>query len=44
STDPGALTQTAPAEATDQVQVVGVAITADIILFNPSYELVEISA
>ncbi|MBA7574412.1 hypothetical protein ES708_16218 [subsurface metagenome] len=43
STDPGALTQTAPAGATDQVQVVGIAITADIILFNPSYELVEIS-
>jgi len=42
-TTAGALTQTAPATAGDQVQVVGVAITADIILFNPSYELVEIS-
>ncbi|GAJ15588.1 unnamed protein product, partial [marine sediment metagenome] len=29
--------------AGDQVQVVGIAITADIILFNPSLELVEIS-
>lgn len=42
-TTAGALTQTAPATTGDQVQVVGVAITADIILFNPSYELVEIS-
>ena len=39
----GGMTQTAPAGTGDQVQVVGVAITADIILFNPSYELVEIS-
>ncbi|MBA7506480.1 hypothetical protein ES706_05171 [subsurface metagenome] len=42
-TTPGTLTQTAPSTTGDQVQVVGVAITADIILFNPSYELVEIS-
>lgn len=42
-TTAGALTQTAPATAGDQVQVVGVAITADIILFNPSYELVEVA-
>lgn len=42
-TTAGALTQTAPAGSGDQVQVVGVAITADIILFNPSYVLVEIS-
>ncbi len=40
----GALTQTQPATAGDQVQVVGIAITADIIHFNPSYELVEVSA
>ncbi len=39
----GALTQVLPAIAGEQVQVVGVAITADIIHFNPSYELVEIS-
>lgn len=37
------LTQTLPAASGDQVQVVGVAITAGIIYFNPSYELVEIS-
>lgn len=42
-TTAGALTQTAPATTGDQVQVVGIAITADIILFNPGYELVEIS-
>lgn len=40
----GALTQDVSGYTTpDQVQVVGVAITATIILFNPSYELVEIS-
>jgi len=39
----GALTQELPAASGEQVQVVGVAITADIIHFNPSYELVEIS-
>ena len=39
----GALTQTLPAATGEQVQVVGVAITANIIHFNPSYELVEIS-
>jgi len=43
STTPGALTQTAPSGTGDQVQVLGVAITADIILFNPSLELVEIT-
>ena len=42
-TTAGALTQTAPSTSGDQVQVEGIAITADIILFNPSYELVEIS-
>lgn len=42
-TTAGALTQTAPSGSGDQVQVVGVAITADIIYFNPSLELVEIS-
>ncbi|MBA7583288.1 hypothetical protein ES708_25229 [subsurface metagenome] len=39
----GGMTQTTPAGTGDQVQVVGVAITADIILFNPSYEMVEIA-
>lgn len=39
----GALTQELPAASGEQVQVVGVAITADIIYFNPSFELVEIS-
>ncbi len=39
----GELTQTLPAVAGEQVQVVGVAISADIIYFNPSFELVEIS-
>ncbi|MBA7582333.1 hypothetical protein ES708_24261 [subsurface metagenome] len=39
----GGMTQTAPAGTGDQVQVVGIGITADIILFNPSFELVEIS-
>ncbi|GAG81926.1 unnamed protein product [marine sediment metagenome] len=39
----GGMTQTAPAGAGDQVQVLGIAITADIIYFNPSLELVEIS-
>jgi len=39
----GLLTQTRPATTGNQVQIVGIAITADIILLNPSYELVEIS-
>lgn len=43
SVTPGALSQTAPVGSGDQVQVVGVAITADIIHFNPSFELVEIA-
>lgn len=43
SCTPGALTQTAPIGSGDQVQVVGIAITATIILFNPDYVLVEIA-
>ena len=43
STTPGAPTQTAPSGSGDQVQVLGIAITATTILFNPSYELVEIT-
>jgi len=42
-TTPGNPTQTAPVGPGDQVQVIGVALTANIILFNPSYELVEMS-
>lgn len=38
----GALTQTAPSSTGQQVQVVGVAKTADIIFFNPSLVLVEV--
>lgn len=38
----GEMTQTQPAVAGDQVQVVGIALSAYKILFNPSYELVEI--
>lgn len=42
--DDGALTQDVSGYTTgDQVQVVGIAITADIIHFNPSYELVKVS-
>jgi hypothetical protein len=37
----GAPTQSIPAVSGNQVQVLGMAITADIIFFNPSYELVE---
>ena len=44
SVDAGGLSQTAPVGAGDQVQVVGIAISADVIYFNPSFELVEISA
>ena len=33
-----------PSGVGDQVQVVGYVVTADIVFFNPSYELVEISA
>jgi len=36
------LTQTAPATTGDQVQVLGVALTADTIFFNPSLVLVEV--
>lgn len=43
SVTPGNPTQTAPSGTGDQVQVIGVAITADILFFCPSLELVEIS-
>jgi hypothetical protein len=45
STDPTTttgLTQTAPSGTGDQVQVVGVALSADTIMFNPSLVLVEV--
>ncbi|GAI76814.1 unnamed protein product, partial [marine sediment metagenome] len=40
----GGMTQTAPAGAGDQVQVIGIAITADIIYLCPCLELVEVPA
>jgi len=39
----GALTQSAPDGAGEQVQILGVALTADIIMFKPDLTLVEIS-
>lgn len=42
-TTAGLLTQTIPVASGNQVQVVGVAVTADIILFNPSYVLAEVA-
>jgi hypothetical protein len=38
----GALTQTAPNDPDEVVQVVGYALTADIIYFDPSFDRVEI--
>ncbi len=43
SVTPGGISNTAPVGSGERVQVVGVAITTEIIHFNPSYELVEIS-
>lgn len=43
STTAGDMTQTAPSATGDQVQIVGTAISADIMLFNPSPVLVEIA-
>jgi len=42
STTVGTFTETAPSGSGDQVQIIGIAITADIIQFNPSYDLIEI--
>jgi len=42
-TTAGAMDHTAPAGAGDQVQVVGYALTADIVYFNPCLEVVEIT-
>lgn len=38
----GAIAATAPGDSGDLIQVVGIAITADIILFNPDYTLMEL--
>jgi len=43
STTSGAMTQTAPSGTGDQVQVVGYAVSADAIYFNPSLVLVEVA-
>lgn len=43
STVSGELTQTAPSGSGDQVQVVGYAVTADVMYFSPSLVLVEIA-
>lgn len=43
SITPGPPTQISPSGSGDQVQVLGIAITATVILFNPSYELVEVA-
>lgn len=43
STTAGAFTQTAPSGTGDQVQVVGVAISADIIYFRPDLTLIEVA-
>ena len=43
STTAGSLTQTAPSGSGDQVQVLGIAVTADIIFFNSSCVLVEVA-
>ena len=42
STTTGALTQTAPSGTGDQVQVVGVAISADVIRFTPSLDTLQV--
>lgn len=43
STTAGAFTQTAPSGTGDQVQAVGIAVSADVIYFNPSMVLVEVA-
>jgi len=39
----GLMDETLPADSGEQVQIVGIAFTAQIVLWNPSYELVEIA-
>lgn len=41
STTPGSMTQTAPTSSSDRVQVLGVALAANIVYFNPSLNLIE---
>jgi len=43
STAVGELTQTAPAGSGDQVQVIGYAVSADVMFFSPNLTLVEIA-
>jgi hypothetical protein len=43
STALGELTQSAPSGSGDQVQIVGYAVSADVLFFNPNYSLVEIA-
>lgn len=43
SETPGGLTETAPSGTGDQVQVIGIASSADIILINTDYSLVEVA-
>tara|TARA_B100000131_G_scaffold265982_1_gene263724 strand:+ start:1302 stop:2015 length:714 start_codon:yes stop_codon:yes gene_type:complete len=40
---PGAMTQTAPSGTGDLVQVVGVALSDDVVYFNPSLTMVEVA-
>ena len=40
----GALSQSAPSGNEDMVQIVGIAIAADVLLFNPQYTMVEVTA
>lgn len=42
-TTPGAMVEIAPSDSGDQVQVVAVVVTADIIYFNPNLVLVEVA-
>jgi hypothetical protein len=39
----GSIASTAPSGSGDQIQVLGISISGDIILFNPSYVLVEVT-
>jgi hypothetical protein len=43
STTAGAMSQTAPSGSGDFVQAVGIALSADVVYFNPSLTLVEVA-
>jgi len=43
SNTPGYVTATAPAGSGDQVQRIGVALTADVIFFNPDLTVIEVA-